>query len=156
MSTMSGETLEMILVVVLIVVVFAGFVRETMSPDIVAMSAVGVLLVTGILGTDQVLGVFSNAAPITIACTLVLSAALERTGVVELIGRTLSRHTWRSPLVAMAAMTTLVAAISAFMNNTPVVVILTPVMIILLIFVGLFLISAGLDELANPRLRRRV
>lgn len=34
--------------------------------------------------------------------------------------------------------------------------ILVPVMIILLIFVGLFLVSAGLDELANPRLRRKV
>lgn len=34
--------------------------------------------------------------------------------------------------------------------------ILVPVTIILIIFVGLFLISAGLDELANPRLRRRV
>ena len=34
--------------------------------------------------------------------------------------------------------------------------IVVPVLIILLIFVGLFLVSAGLDELANPRLRRRV
>ncbi|MBM3188458.1 MAG: ABC transporter permease [Chloroflexi bacterium] len=34
--------------------------------------------------------------------------------------------------------------------------ILVPVLIILFIFVGLFLVSAGLDELANPRLRRRV
>jgi len=34
--------------------------------------------------------------------------------------------------------------------------IMAPVMIIVLIFVGLFLVSAGLDELANPRLRRKV
>ena len=31
-----------------------------------------------------------------------------------------------------------------------------PIVIIVLVFVGLFLISAGLDEVANPRLRRRV
>jgi peptide/nickel transport system permease protein len=29
-----------------------------------------------------------------------------------------------------------------------------PVAIIILIFIGLFLVSAGLDEIANPRLRR--
>jgi len=34
--------------------------------------------------------------------------------------------------------------------------IITPVAILIIIFVGLFLISAGLDELANPRLRRKV
>src|SRR3546814_2437553 len=54
-------------VLVLVVVVFFGFVREKMPPDIVALCAVGLLLVTGILGTDDVLSVFSNSAPITIA-----------------------------------------------------------------------------------------
>ena len=34
--------------------------------------------------------------------------------------------------------------------------IIPPVAILIVIFVGLFLISAGLDELANPRLRRKV
>ena len=29
-----------------------------------------------------------------------------------------------------------------------------PVIIIIVLFIGLFLISAGLDELANPRVRR--
>jgi peptide/nickel transport system permease protein len=32
----------------------------------------------------------------------------------------------------------------------------TPISIMALLFVGLFLVSSGLDELANPRLRRRV
>ena len=33
---------------------------------------------------------------------------------------------------------------------------LSPVVVVVLLFVGLFLTSHGLDELANPRLRRRV
>ncbi len=33
---------------------------------------------------------------------------------------------------------------------------LSPTIVIVLLFVGLFMISAGLDEVANPRLRRRV
>jgi len=34
--------------------------------------------------------------------------------------------------------------------------VLAPIIVIVLMFVGLFLVSAGLDELANPRVRRRV
>ncbi|MCD6519261.1 MAG: ABC transporter permease [Anaerolineae bacterium] len=34
--------------------------------------------------------------------------------------------------------------------------VLAPIVVIVLMFVGLFLVSAGLDELANPRVRRRV
>src|SRR3546814_9036711 len=71
-------TLQIVIVLVLVVVAFFGFVREKMPPDIVALCAVGLLLVTGILGTDDVLSVFSNSAPITIAAMFVLSAALER------------------------------------------------------------------------------
>jgi peptide/nickel transport system permease protein len=32
----------------------------------------------------------------------------------------------------------------------------TPIVIIVILFIGLFLVSSGLDELANPRLRRQV
>ena len=34
--------------------------------------------------------------------------------------------------------------------------ILPPVVILIVLFVGLYLLNAGLDELANPRLRRRI
>jgi di/tricarboxylate transporter len=122
------ETVQIVIVLGLVVVVFFGFVRETISPDIVSMSAVGVLLMLGILSTGEVLEVFSNPAPISVAGMLVLSAALERTGVVEAMGRLITRIRWPSPLSAMVAMSVLVALVSAFMNNTPVVVILTPVM----------------------------
>jgi len=126
---LSWETLQIVIVLALVAVVFFGFVREVLSPDITAMSAVGALLLVGILDTKDVLEVFSNPAPITIACMLVLSAALERTGIVEIMGETVSRINWPSPMLAIATIVLLVAFISAFMNNTPVVVILTPVMI---------------------------
>src|SRR3546814_57761 len=116
-------------VLVLVVVVFFGFVREKMPPDIVALCAVGLLLVTGILGTDDVLSVFSNSAPITIAAMFVLSAALERTGVIDTLGRQVARDSGRSPLLSVALMMIGATFLSAFINNTPVVVILTPVVI---------------------------
>jgi len=81
---MDWATLQIVIVLVLVVVVFFGFIRERLPADIVALSAVAVLLATGILSAKDALSVFSNSAPITVAAMFVLSAALERTGQPEL------------------------------------------------------------------------
>jgi di/tricarboxylate transporter len=128
---MSLGTFEPYFVLALLVAVFATMVSERMRIDVVSMLAVCLLLITGVLPTKDVLAVFSNEAPITVAAMFVLSAALERTGVVESAGALFSRYASGSPLVAMLAITVGAATVSAFMNNTPVVVILTPVVIAL-------------------------
>ncbi|MGF1610229.1 MAG: SLC13 family permease [Kiloniellales bacterium] len=122
-------SLQIAIVLVLVLVVFFGFIRERIPPDVVALGAVALLLLVGILDTDEVLRVFSNSAPITIAAMFVLSAALERTGAIDGVGRLISRIAGRSPMAALAAMMAGVMVMSAFINNTPVVVILTPVVI---------------------------
>ena len=129
MGILEWPSLQIGIVLILVVVVFFGFVRERMAPDIVALAAVGALLLTGILGTDDVLAVFSNSAPITVAAMFVLSAGLERTGVIDWLGRVVSKAGGRSPILALATMMMSVMVLSAFINNTPVVVILTPVVI---------------------------
>ncbi len=123
------QVLQVTIVLSLVAFVFFGFVREKMPPDIVALCAVGVLLVTGILSTADVLSVFSNPAPFTIAAMFVLSAALERTGVIDGLGRLVSRAGGHSPLLSVVLLLCSVMFLSAFINNTPVVVILTPVVI---------------------------
>ena len=123
---MTWELVEPYFVLVLLVVVFATMVTERFRVDVVSMCGVCLLLVTGVLSTKEVLAVFSNEAPITVAAMFVLSAALERTGVVEKAGHLLSRYASGSPLMGMFTLTAGAATVSAFMNNTPVVVILTP------------------------------
>lgn len=100
-------------------------------PDVVAIGATSVLLLTGVLAPTEVMAVFSNEAPITVAAMFVLSAALERTGCVERAGGLLSEYGGTSPLRAMIVITVSAATVSAFMNNTPVVVILTPIVIMM-------------------------
>jgi Na+/H+ antiporter NhaD/arsenite permease-like protein len=129
MNIVDWPSLQIGIVLVLVAVVFFGFIRERMAPDIVALSAVGVLLVAGILDTRDVLAVFSNSAPITIAAMFVMSAGLERTGVIDGLGRLVSRAAEQSPVLALATMMASVMVMSALINNTPVVVILTPVVI---------------------------
>ncbi len=134
---MTWALIEPYFVLALLVVVFATMVTERFRVDVVAMIGVSLLLVTGVLSTKEVLAVFSNEAPITVAAMFVLSAALERTGVVEKAGTLLSRYASGSPLIAMFTLTTGAATVSAFMNNTPVVVILTPVAIALAHSIGI-------------------
>jgi len=50
---MSVYTLHLIIVFALVGAVFTVFLREWLSPDLVALSAMGVLLVTGVLTTDE-------------------------------------------------------------------------------------------------------
>lgn len=128
---MAWESVQIGIVLVLVGIVFVGFVRERLPPDIVALLAFSLLLATGILSTDEALAVFSNSGPITVAAMFVLSAALERTGMVEIAGRAAAKAAGRSASRALVVLMGGAMALSAFMNNTPVVVILTPVAVML-------------------------
>ena len=125
---LESSTFQIGFVLVLVVIVFFGFVREKIPADVVALLAMGALMLTGILSVGDTLSVFSNAAPITVAAMFVLSAALERTGVIDFLGRIVARYAQNgSPILAVAAMMIGVMVLSAFINNTPVVIILIPV-----------------------------
>lgn len=111
--------------------VLYAFVRERLPPHIVALTGMGGLMITGAVSTQDMLNVFSNSAPITIACMFVISAALDRTGVVDAVGRFLLNAAGQSQVRAIVGLILSVVLVSAFMNNTPVVIILTPVVIAL-------------------------
>lgn len=128
---MELATVHLILVYVLIVGTFVCFALEVLPPDITALSALSILLLTGVLNLEEVLGVFSNHAPVTIACMFILSAALERTGVVDALGRLFIQWAGQGELRAMLCLMTVAAGLSAFMNNTPIVVVLMPVVLAL-------------------------
>jgi len=124
-------SLQMVLVLAITVIVFFGFIRERHPPDVTALIGVALLLVFHALSAEQFLSVFSNAAPITIGAMFVLSKALENTGVIAGLGTVASRLAGESWLRAMLLLLLPVAFLSAFVNNTPLVVVLTPVVIAL-------------------------
>ena len=126
---MTWESLQIAIVLVLVTIVFFGMVKELIAPEVLAMGAVSLLLATSILSTQDVLKVFSNSAPFTVACLFILSEALERTGVINAMGLAMARVKWRSWDHALLVMMMGVAVLSAFVNNTPIVVIMVPVVI---------------------------
>ena len=133
---MNWDTLSMFGVAALLCWVMYAFVREKLSPDVVVGVAVALLLATTLLTPGEVLSVLSNSAPVTIACMFVLSAALERTGCVDKLGSVLARIGGTSPTRMLFALLVTAMLLSSFINNTPVVAILTPVAVTLAARVG--------------------
>lgn len=112
---------------ILVACVFALFLTEKIAPEVIALCSVAIALLLGLVQTDDLLAALSNPAPATIGAMFVLSAALVRTGVLEAVTAYLGQGMARRPRTTIAAFFTLAALASAFMNNTPVVMILIPV-----------------------------
>jgi di/tricarboxylate transporter len=122
-------TWEMLLVFGLLASTFALMVWEKLSIDLVAMLAFAALLASGVLTPAEAFRVFGNDAVITVGCMFILSAALERTGVIETAGHRLNRRVGRSDWSVLVFVLPIVGVISAFINNTPVVVVFMPILI---------------------------
>ncbi len=120
---------QQIFVVLLVLAVFAAFIRETFSPDLVAMGALVCLVLSGILDGDDLGAVFGTGAPIVIACMFILSAALERTGVIETLGQWFEKMAGQGEVRMLVVLMVLVAGLSGFVNNTPVVVVFLPIVL---------------------------
>ncbi len=126
---MSLEVIHMIIVGVVLVGVFIAFVRDWASPDLIAMMGLGLVLATGVLAPGDLLHVFGNSAPLTIGSMFILSAALDRTGVIELLGRFFIKIAGKSEIRVLIVLMLMAGSLSAFVNNTPVVVVFLPLVI---------------------------
>ncbi|MEN8660826.1 SLC13 family permease [Marivita sp.] len=112
-----------------VVVMFALFVRETYPTEVVAIGGVAFLLATGVLPYNDALGVLSNPAPWTIAAMFLVMGALVRTGALAAFTTAAQSAVERRPKSAMAGIIAVVIVASAFMNNTPVVVVMLPLFV---------------------------
>jgi di/tricarboxylate transporter len=111
--------------------IFIAFALEIGPPEIVAFCGAAAALGIGLVGPEDILSAIANPAPATIAAMFVLSAALVRTGVLEGVSGLLGRHATTRPLLTIGLFFAAAALASAFMNNTPVVMVLIPVVITL-------------------------
>jgi di/tricarboxylate transporter len=125
------------LTLVVIAVMFLLFLREVFPPEVTAFLTASALLAMGLVPSDKLLSVFSNSAPWTIAAMFVLSGGLIRTGVLSNVSRLISEHGGRRPGLVIALLGVMVVVASAFMNNTPIVVVMLPIVVQLAQTMGL-------------------
>jgi len=114
---------------VILVGIFAAFVSERYPATVTAVLGVCAFLVTGLLDSRSLLTAFANPAPVTIASMFVLSAALTRTGILDLVGNWIVARARQHPVRAMVELILGLLVAAAFMNNTPVVVIMIPIVL---------------------------
>ena len=81
-----------------------------------------------LLNPVRILHGFANPALITVLALLVMGQGMVRTGILDLAARWLLGHTGHWPWLSLAIVLAVVIAVSAFLNNIPVVVIFIPVM----------------------------
>ncbi|MFA7605012.1 MAG: SLC13 family permease [Rhodocyclaceae bacterium] len=124
-----SESLQISVLVLVLLALFACFIREWLKPDVAVMAAVALLLALGMLQPGQVLSVFGNSAPVTIACLFIISGALSRTGCVDWLGEWLAAVAGNSERRLLLALMLVGVLVSPFINNTPVVMVMIPAVI---------------------------
>src|SRR5690606_10932614 len=102
---------------------------EKISPDVTALVLFVILLVSGVVPQDRVFGVLANPAPLTVGAMFILSAALVKCGAVDRLAVLLKGMAGFHYYTVITLIVLGVGGLSAFINNTPVVVVLVPVLI---------------------------
>jgi len=111
------------LAVVLLALV--AMMREFAGPDMIMMAALFALAAVGILTPEETFVGFANPALAAIGALFVVSAGLRETGALEMtVGRLLGQA--RGEKSGLARICTPVAFLSAFLNNAPIVAMMTP------------------------------
>lgn len=115
--------------IVLLIVGFTlfMFIWEKIAIDITSLIAMALLMLTGVLTTKEGIAGFSNDATVTILFLFLLSAGLEKTGAVNLVGKAMIKYIGKNQKVAFIAVILVCGLISAFLNNTAVVIIFMPI-----------------------------
>jgi di/tricarboxylate transporter len=122
-------TYEHFIVISVILMALILFITEVLSVDVVAILIMVVLVFSGIISPEDGVAGFSNSAPVTVGAMFVLSAALFKSGAVDAVGPAMTRIIRRNFKGGMFIFMVGIAAISAFVNNTPLVAVFIPVML---------------------------
>ncbi|MCH9020511.1 MAG: SLC13 family permease [Proteobacteria bacterium] len=123
-----------------IVVAFALYALERTPLELTSLGVICVLLIlfhvfplpdeAGVnrLGAVRLLHGFASPALLTVLALLVIGEGLVRTGALDQAARDLMRLSRGVPWLSIALALTVVAVVSGFLNNIPVVVIFIPIM----------------------------
>mgnify|MGYP002152224540 CR=1 FL=1 len=118
------QTIVFLTLLVVLVLFAWGRIRH----DFVALIALFVLVVAGIVSPATAFEGFGHPAVITVAAVLIIGKGLEHSGLIDLLGKYVMR-VGSGLIMQIAALSVLVALASAFMNNVGALAIMMPVAI---------------------------
>lgn len=124
-----ASTTQAIVALLIVVGMFIAFMREVYPVEVTAIGGAVMMLLLGILPKEMALSAFSNHAPWTIAALFVIVGALVRTGALDWLSQLAARNIEKRPMLTLVILTLAVLGLSAFVNNTPIVVVMIPIFV---------------------------
>ena len=121
---MTGQIALLLSIIGLSLVLFS---LERLPPDVIGLGVMLTLILTGLLPPDEAFAGFGSATVLMILGLFILTAALVRTGVVDLVGRAILRRTGNSPARWLTTITVATAGLSALMSNTATTAFFVPI-----------------------------
>ena len=122
-------TLDIALVLIILGGALVLFVTEKVRMDVTALIVLGALSVTGLVTPQDAVAGFSNGAVIAVWAMFILSDGLTRTGIANVIGRTVLRFAGTGQGTVTVVIMLTGGVLSAFMNNIGVAALMLPVVI---------------------------
>ncbi len=118
--------LEMIIVLLLIVMMLLGLLLEIARPGLIIFLVLAILLLLGIITPEQALSGFSNEGMLIVALLFIVAGAVQKSGMVDgVIEKWLEKS--KTEQESKIRFFVPIAGLSAFLNNTPIVVTFTPI-----------------------------
>lgn len=111
--------------IVFLILTITALILELRPPDITMLISTGILVIVGILPAKEFLLGFSNDIIMTIAMLCIIVRTIEIHGLLEVFGKkmlTVSDNPYKQIVSLMVP----IASTSAFLNNTPIVLLMTP------------------------------
>ena len=122
-------TLPILLLLIILAIALVLFWFEWIPPDVTALGVLLALIVLGLIPLDRAFSGFGSDTVMLLLGLLIMTAALMRTGVVEVVSRNLLEFTSKRPGTLLPATMLAVALLSSVINNTAAAAFFLPVIL---------------------------
>ncbi|HET7606164.1 MAG TPA: SLC13 family permease [Sphingomicrobium sp.] len=120
-------TFDQLVTLAVLVAVVAALILDKGRADVIALAGAAMLLITGAVRPVEVQGAFASPAIIALASLFVIAYAMELSGLLDAVIEKVVALCRRIGTAGLWVLIGLAGAASAFLNNTPIVVLSAPV-----------------------------
>jgi di/tricarboxylate transporter len=122
-------TVPILLLLIILVIAVILFSFEWVSPDVTALAVLVSLVLLGLIPPERAFSGFGSDTVMLLLGLLIMTTALMRTGIVEIISRQLLQYTRVHPNRLLPLMMLAVGLLSAVINNTAAAAFFLPVIL---------------------------
>lgn len=120
-------TASQVITLLVLLAVVAALIWDKLRADVVALTGAAFLLMTGVVRPVEVQSAFASPAIVALASLFVIAYAMELAGLLDEAIRRVVKLCRRIGRAGLWVMIALAGSASAFLNNTPIVVLGAPV-----------------------------